>query len=165
MGEPWSNANRSGGPAPRHGRGSDGVLWAGAGASAVCIVCYVIPVAMHLLLYARDPGYKTLADAGRTPSALVQPLLSSSQASPSAPLAAPPAPARKDAAGPDRDCPPALDEGAGAAVAAREPCAGRGRAARCVEFLGEVALPLAVVGLGIGFSMAALFVAVVAMVS
>ncbi len=138
--------------------------WVGAGASAVCIVCYVIPVAMHLLLYARDPGYKTLADAGRTPSALAQPLLSS-QASPSAPLTAPPAPARKDGAGPDRDCPPALEEGAGAAAAAREPGAGRGRAARCLEFLGEVALPLTVVGLGIGFSVAALFVAVVAMVS
>ncbi|KAK9845342.1 hypothetical protein WJX81_003878 [Elliptochloris bilobata] len=50
-------------------------IFAVTGASAVCVVCYVIPVAMHLRLYLCDPGYQTLANAGTSPRALTEPLL------------------------------------------------------------------------------------------
>ena len=44
-----------------------------AGATAVCIVCYVIPVALHLKLYLSKSGYQLL-EAAESPS-LAEPLL------------------------------------------------------------------------------------------
>lgn len=44
-----------------------------AGATAVCIVCYVIPVALHLKLYLSKSGYQLL-EAAESPQ-LAEPLL------------------------------------------------------------------------------------------
>ena len=44
-----------------------------AGATAVCIVCYVIPVALHLKLYLSNSGYQLL-EAAESPH-LAEPLL------------------------------------------------------------------------------------------
>lgn len=142
-----------------------------AGASAVCVVCYVIPVAMHLLLYLRDSGYQTLANAGTTPRALTQPLL---PGSPSEALSAPGATkesfwaqpgvaAAQPAEGVARGREPAVPGGADA-VARRGGGCWQG-ICRAAEWLGEVALPVSVVVLGIGFSVAALIVAVTAIVT
>ena len=138
-------------------------VWGTAGASAVCVVCYVIPVAMHLLLYCRAPGYQTLANAGTTRRALTQPLL---PGSPSEALSAPGATKESFWAQPGV----AAAQPAGGAARGSEPAVRR--AGGCwqglsmvAEWLGEVALPVSVVLLGIGFSVAALIVAVTAIVT
>ena len=150
---------------------ADGGVWGNAGASAVCVVCYVIPVAMHLLLYLKDPGYQTLATAGTSPRALTQPLL---PGSPSEALCAPGATketfwaqpgdaALQSAGGPAHRSELAVPGGEVAAARRGGGCwQGFSRVA---EWLGEVALPVGVVLLGIGFSVAALIVAVAAIVA
>ena len=137
----------------------------------MCVVCYVIPVAMHLMLYLRDAGYQTLANAGTSPRALTQPLLPDS---PSEALCAPGATKESFWAQPGDAAAHRAEAGAlgggsaapsGAAAAARRGGGCWQGFSRVAEWLGEVALPVGVVVLGIGFSVAALIVAVAAIVA
>ena len=129
----------------------------------MCVVCYVIPVAMHLLLYFRAPGYQTLAKAGTTPRALTQPLL---PGSPSEALSAPGATKELFWAQPgEAAAQPAEGVARGSESAVRRGGGCWQGLSRVAEWLGEVALPVSVVLLGIGFSVAALIVAVTAIVT
>ena len=46
-----------------------------AGATAVCIVCYVIPVALHLKIYFRPGAYKGLHQHQDAVNSMSAPLL------------------------------------------------------------------------------------------
>ncbi|CAK0750260.1 hypothetical protein CVIRNUC_001976 [Coccomyxa viridis] len=135
-------------------------IFAVTGATAVCIVCYVIPVALHLKLYLSKSGYQLL-EAAESPS-LAEPLLQGTQEGEAKALAEQ-LEALQDSIGDimngvEAPC-SASEEGQGRAQSG-SPRRDSSRLSfrKAKECLEELVLPMLVVVLGVGFSLAALYV-------